>query len=188
MRAVHARQDAATKADSRTRGRAELTRPPRDHLLVIAPILRRGDAVPRIIDLDLIAPQGVTVRKDGEDYNLPGDPPTSVWLGIIHAYDTWVAATDNSDANEALSLFHDRMLALFQLEQPDLTELPFGPAGMFAVLAGFYGADMDEPATDPPGADEAATTKRTTSGLGGSQAKTARKTPTRSRSSRSSAR
>lgn len=141
--------------------------------------------MPRIIDLDKIAPQGVTVRKDGIEYQLPGDPPTSVWLGIVHAYDQWVAslAVEDADSNEALQTFHDRMLDLFALENPDLESLPFGPAGMFAVLAGFYGADVQEQ-EDPPGADEAASTKRTTNGRASSQAKP--RTTTRSRSSRSS--
>lgn len=138
--------------------------------------------MPRIIDLDLIAPQGVTVRKDGIEYQLPGDPPTSVWLGIVHAYDTWVVAI-GGEANDALEALHDRMLDLFALENPDLQSLPFGPAGMFAVMAGFYGVDEQEE-EDPPGADEAASTKRTTNGRANSAAKP--RTTTRSRSSRSS--
>ncbi len=139
--------------------------------------------MPRLIDLDVIAPVGVTVRKNGVDYKLPGDPPVSLWLAIIDAHDQWAAAPP-AESNESLALFHDRMLELFQIESPDLQELPFGPAGMFAVLAGFYGnaLDDDEAEPDPPGADEAASTTRTTNGRASSPAK--RKTTTRSRSSR----
>lgn len=118
--------------------------------------------MPRIIDLDKIAPVGVTVRKSGIDYQLPGDPPTVMWLGIIEAHDQWAAA-EGADSNEALALYHDRMLALFQIEQPDLRALPFGPSAMFAVLAGYYGSEIDE-AEDPPGADEADSTTKTTNG------------------------
>jgi hypothetical protein len=141
--------------------------------------------VPRIIDLDVIAPIGVTVRKNGTDYHLPGDPPVSLWLSIIDANDQWAACT-GPDANDALQLFHDRMLELFQLENPELEELPFGPAGMFAVLSGFYGNSLDEePEPGPPGADEAASMTKTTRGRASSPAKRApRKPATRSRSSR----
>jgi hypothetical protein len=140
--------------------------------------------LPRLIDLDVIAPLGVTVRKNSIDYKLPGDPPVSLWLAIIDAHDQWTVAT-GSDANDALQLFHDRMLELFQLETPDLDELPFGPAGMFAVLSGFYGNSLDEePAGDPQGADEAPSTTKTTSGRNGSPAKTKPPARTRSRSSR----
>jgi hypothetical protein len=139
--------------------------------------------VPRIIDLNLINPPGVTVKLEGEQYRLPGDPPVPVWLGIIEAHDAYVTATGD-DYAEALQLFHDRMLALFQIEQPDLDELPFGQARMFAVLAGFYGADV-EAEEDPPGADEAASTTRRTNGRASSPAKPRVKTTTRSRSSRS---
>jgi hypothetical protein len=138
--------------------------------------------VPRLIDLDLIAPRGVTVRKGGVDYPLPGDPPVSLWLAIIDAHDEYIASS-GAEQVEALQLFHDRMLELFQLENPDLTELPFGVGGMFTVLGGFYGAELDEP--DPPGADEAppASTTRTKRGRTSSAAKP-RTTATRSRSSR----
>lgn len=134
----------------------------------------------RIIDLDLIAPPGVTVRKDGIEYQLPGDPPIHVWLAVIDAYDQWAAA-DGNEANEALGCFHDRMLDLFQIENPDLEMLPFGPAGMFEVLSGFYGGvDEDEP--DPPRAEKAPSTTRTRNGRASSAAKP--RTTTRSRSSR----
>lgn len=139
--------------------------------------------MPRIIDLDVIAPAGVTVRKGGEDHKLPGDPPVSLWLGIIDAHDQWQVAAA-AESNEALALFHDRMLELFQLENPELDQLPFGPAGMFAVLAGFYGQDVDDEDTeDPPGADEAASTTKTSNGSASSTAKP-KPTTTRSRSSR----
>lgn len=119
--------------------------------------------MPRIIDLDLIAPLGVIVRKDGTDYKIPGDPPVSLWLSIVDANDQWAAAQSSAETNEALILFHDRMLELFRIENPDMDSLPFGPAGMFGVLAGFYGAEPDDE-PDPPGADEAASTTKTTSG------------------------
>ncbi len=146
--------------------------------------------MPRIIDLDLIAPVGVTVRKDGIDYNLPGDPPVSLWLAIIDAHDDYVAAT-GAEQVDALRLFHDRMLELFRMENPDLPELPFGVGGMFTVLSGFYGADLDEETEDPQGADEApaASTTKTTRGRPTSRATKAKSTTaTRSRSSRSSGR
>lgn len=140
--------------------------------------------MPRIIDLDLIAPPGVIVRIGGRDYKLPGDPPTALWLSIIDAHDQHIAA-QGAEHFATLRLFHDRMLALFALENPGLKELPFGPAGMISILIGFYGAPDDD-AVDPPGADEAASIQKTTSGHGGSPARKPRaKTTTASRSSRS---
>jgi len=137
--------------------------------------------LPRIIDLDLIAPEGVTIRKSGVEYRLPGDPPTALWLSIIAAHDAHIAAA-GAEHFQTLQVFHDRMLLLFKLEQPKLTALPFGPAGMISILIGFYGAPDDEAPEDPPGADEAASAKRTTTGRRASPAKP--KTATRSRSSR----
>lgn len=141
----------------------------------------------RIIDLDIIAPRGVTVRKrvNGRtvDYHLPGDPPVDMWLGIIDAHDEYLG-TSGAEQAEALRLFHDRMLDLFRVENPNLESLPFGVAGMFSVLTGFYGTDLDEEdAGDPPGADEAASTTTTKRGSASSAAKKKPATP-RSRSSR----
>ena len=142
--------------------------------------------MPRIIDLDVLTPVGPIVRKDGIDYKLPGDPPMELWLAIVDANHSFqaVSAMDGPEARDALQLFHDRLLELFQIEQPDLQELPFGLPGMWAVLAGFYGAslDDDEP-TDPPGADEAASTTRTTRGRASSPAKRTRTPAKRSASS-----
>lgn len=143
--------------------------------------------MPRIIDLDLIAPTPVVIRKTvgGRlvELPIPGDPPVELWLGIVDAHDRW-ASSDNADANDALQVYHDRMLALFRVETPDLERLPFGLDGMFAVLSGFYSVeDVDEP--DPPRAEEAST-KRTTRSPAGSRASKPRTTP--SRSSRSSGR
>lgn len=141
----------------------------------------------RIIDLDLIAPPGVIVRTHGVDYKLPGDPPTSLWLSIIDAHDQHIAS-EGSEHFNTLRVFHDRMLALFQIENPDLQALPFGPGGMISILIGFYGApDEDDLPADPPGAGEAASTTTTTNGHAASPAKRprARKTATASASSRS---
>lgn len=144
--------------------------------------------MPRIIDLDVIGPSNVTVRKDGIDYELPGDPPVDVWLSIIDAHDK----LNGSDMDTVREL-HDRMLALFRIHNPDLDALPFGVPGMFTIVASFYGTQLDDDdardaETDPPGADEAASTTKTSSGSASSAARK-RKTPTsRSRSSRSSAR
>ncbi len=140
----------------------------------------------RIIDLDIIAPEGVTIRKGGVDYPIPGDPPVEVWLGLVHAHDEYVTAGGTERA-DALQLFHDRMLDLFRIESPDLDSLPFGPAGMFSIVNGFYGADPDDEPEDPPGADEAPSTTKTKPGSASSAAKK-KTTPTRSRSSRSSVR
>jgi hypothetical protein len=141
----------------------------------------------RIIDLDIIAPEGVTIRKGGVDYPIPGDPPTELWLALIAAHDEYVTC-EGAERPEALRLFHDRMLAIFQLENPELEALPFGPAGMFSIINGFYGADPDEDdPEDPPEADEAPSTTTTKPGSASSAAKK-KTTASRSRSSRSSAR
>lgn len=133
----------------------------------------------RIIDLDLIGPPPLVIRKGGVEYRLPGDPPTDLWLALVAAQDAYQAAAPE-DIQEALQTYHDRMLDLFRIEQPDMETLPFGSAGMFAVLCGFYGGfDDDEP--DPPRAEEADSTTTTSNG---SATTAAAKRKTRSRSSR----
>lgn len=100
----------------------------------------------RIIDLDDLAPDDLTVRKGQQDYLLPGDPPLAMWLRVADAGDAFMAS-EGEDQRVALDGLSGRMLELFQIRQPDMTELPFGTFGMFRLLAGIYGTD---PEPDPP--------------------------------------
>lgn len=140
----------------------------------------------RIIDLDLITPPSVWVRKDGVEYELPGDPPVDVWLGVVQAFEDWQAAIGPA-TSDALRNFDARVLDLFRLRDPGLEALPFGPAGMYAVLSGFYGDDLgEEPEREqrPTRPARAGSTTKTKRGSATSAAK--RKTTTKpSRSSSS---
>ncbi len=133
----------------------------------------------RIIDLDLIAPTGVTIKKTINNvehrYDLPGDVPSLMWLGLSNSYDMVITAAEG-DRGDAVQDFHDRMLELFRLEN-DLDELPFSLTEMFQILRGFYDAE-DEP--DPPRPARRASATKTTRGRGNSAAATKPKTPSRS--------
>ncbi len=137
----------------------------------------------RIIDLDDLAPADLTVRKKGVEYVLPGDPPIDVWLRLVEAGDAFMAAPGD-EGREALETFRDRMLELFRIHQPELTELPFGVPGMYALLAGFYGTNA---APDPPQPRRrgggAASTTTTSNGSKRSPTKAKAKPKTASRSS-----
>lgn len=135
----------------------------------------------RIIDLDELAPEDLTVRKDGREYTLPGDPPIDVWLRLVEAGDTFMAAK-GEDSQKTLEVFRQRMLELFQIRQPTMTELPFGVPGMYALLAGFYGINAEPDPPKPRRNGGEASTKKTSNGRASSAAKKP-KTTTASRSS-----
>jgi hypothetical protein len=114
--------------------------------------------VPRIIDLDTVVPDDITVILHGQEYLLPGDVPVPDWLEISKA-------TDRIDTDPAAGQeLYDLVLELFRLRQPELESIPLGARQMMTLVFGLYDTDTPEEAEeegDPPRAEEAPAGKTT---------------------------
>lgn len=103
--------------------------------------------MPRIIDLDVVAPEDTIVVIGGEEYTLPGDIPVPHMLAIERAASEFFA--DDEDTTERLLALQAQVLKLFRIRQPDMDELPpLGLAGLIQFVQAIYGPPEDEP--DPP--------------------------------------
>jgi hypothetical protein len=109
--------------------------------------------VPRYIDLDDLVPTDITVRVRGEEYQLPGDVPVPEYLALTRLAGEIVDGSENPE--QAVVDLHDRLLALFQVHQPDLTELPVGPRALLPLVFRYLDAPAEEEAdtADPSPAD-----------------------------------
>lgn len=118
----------------------------------------------RIIDLDESLPENVGVRLGGVVYELPGDIPIPDYLAITKAADALDTAA-GEDALERLDDLYQRILALFQVHNPDLDKLPLGVASLVRLIQRLYGvedaADPQKPA-DKPAAGTRNTSRKTT--------------------------
>jgi len=91
----------------------------------------------RTINLDDLNDPPITATIRGQKYLIPADCPAPLWLAVQRVNQSDVASV------EALA---EQMLALFQVHQPDLSELPLGLVQMVRAFAAIYG----EPAPEKP--------------------------------------
>lgn len=126
----------------------------------------------RIINLDEVIPEGITVVMNGEDYALPGDIPVPMFLDMSNVMDK---LQSGEAAEEDLERLYDLALELFQSEDPSIESLPIGPKRLGALIVQLYAGDEEPtPKAEPKPKRRAAGT-----------ANSSRKKPTKSPSSRS---
>ncbi len=102
----------------------------------------------RIIDLDVLVPDDLAVRIDGELYKLPSDIPIPEYLRLSRTWDRVrelqdgeKTAEDAAEATELLEDLYEQILALLRSQQPDLEDLPIGPRRLGALIISIY-ADL----------------------------------------------
>lgn len=97
----------------------------------------------RIIDLDLVAPETIGVRIQGQVYAVPGDIPVPDYLAIAKLMDE-IGEGDGEESGRTLERLYEQVLDLFRICQPDLEDLPIGPQRLGALVVELY-ATVDEP-------------------------------------------
>ncbi len=78
-----------------------------------------------IIDLDSVLKPDIKVKLDGEEYKLPGDPPTEVLLSIVVLSEEMEKAVEADDSDRMLEIrgeLTDRVEDLFSMRQSDIPE------------------------------------------------------------------
>lgn len=109
------------------------------------------------VDLDALAPTPKRVRLGGKVWQLPGDMPMPLFMRT-QGYEARVAAGE--DEGQLLIELQAEILALFQVHQPKLTELPeIGLVQLLTALGQIYG-QLGE-ATPPNRAARRASTRTT---------------------------
>lgn len=96
---------------------------------------------PEIVDLDELVPDDIEFRYRDKSYLLPGDPPNEVVLALVKHYERMLSdvifdeegTSDDRTKDEieaeveaAIEATKAVLLGLFQLNDPELTEWPFG--------------------------------------------------------------
>jgi hypothetical protein len=126
-----------------------------------------------IIDLDRAVPERLSVRVEGEIFDLPGDIPIPDFIEIERLSASLTEpAEDGPSPTDLLEALNDKMLELFQIHQPDVEKLPLGPRRLGHLIPQLYAG-----AAESDGGDENRPPKGGTRSM--------RKPPKRSRSSRS---
>jgi hypothetical protein len=117
------------------------------------------------IDLDAVLKPPIKVQLDGQEYKLPGDPPTEILLTIVNLSERMEKATGEEDADAMLEIRSettDAVTDLFALGQE--VQEDFGATLVDSqiselvnkLFAHYYpglggGEDPDaDPPTDPP--------------------------------------
>lgn len=111
----------------------------------------------RIIDLDEIIPENLTLRYRAVDYDVPGDPPLEYVLALWEASRRAQEELTLDEQVETMQGVHDHLLRVFQVCNPSLLHLPFGAAGLVAVsnvLFGMYGLLSTDAEEETPALDE----------------------------------
>jgi hypothetical protein len=100
-----------------------------------------------IIDLDAAVPELLHVKCGGVIYDLPGDISIPDFLEIERLVKRLDGSTGEADeestGSDTLQALYDKVLALFQIEQPELEELPMGPRRLGALIPQLYTAAAD---------------------------------------------
>jgi hypothetical protein len=92
----------------------------------------------RIIDLDAVVPEDIEFNYRGDTFAIPGDIDVEQTFRIIRMFEEAQTAEEEGaslDVRERLNLIvRDELLALFQVRDPELIELPFGTIAYQHVL------------------------------------------------------
>jgi hypothetical protein len=110
----------------------------------------------------------IVVVLDDHELRVPGDIPIPRMIEIDRAMRATVDEnTSPGDQGDALMVLYELLLGLFQIRQPDLTELPVGPRGLLPLALAVLNPESfrEEAVPDPPAARRRAgtTTKSSTS-------------------------
>lgn len=106
-----------------------------------------------IVNLDELLPDDVVVKYQGVDYRLPGDVDTETVFKLMDQFKA-LTSIDGEDADTVfaemrtrVSDIHAELLALFQVRQPQLTELKLGlraTGALLKVILGRYGVQITD--------------------------------------------
>lgn len=81
-----------------------------------------------VINLDALIPDTTIVLPDGNEYPVPGDLPIPTTLRLGELADRLLAEDlDAASGDQVIRDLYAALLAVFQLRQPDLEEIPVGP-------------------------------------------------------------
>jgi hypothetical protein len=105
----------------------------------------RNDQRPvgNVYDLDDLIPKDIGLRFSGTEYRVPADLPIDTTYALFELFANMIEAQqeavagDGGNADRATTAVKDLeqyVLGLFQIRQPKLPELPFGVAGLLAVV------------------------------------------------------
>lgn len=139
------------------------------------------------IDFSALAPEDLTVvLPDGSEHQVPADIPIPIVARLVHGAEQ-LDQGDGEEFFDRAGALYDELLALFRVRQPDLASIEVGHQMLRPVIFGLLNPDaIGERQADPQRAEEAPSTKKTTSGRKSSLVKKAPKASA-SRSSTSSA-
>lgn len=104
----------------------------------------------KIIDLDALIAPPIKVKLGGKPYLLPADIPMELFLAV--------KAREEREGDEAdiVDAMKDQLIALFQVHQPAMKDLPpgIGMRQMFQIIPTIYRGedDADEPEGKPTSA------------------------------------
>lgn len=138
----------------------------------------RNDQRPvgNVYDLDDLIPKDIGMRFEGTEYRVPADLPIDTTYALFELFANMInaqgeaVAGDGGNADRATTAVKDLeqyVLGLFQIRQPKLAELPFGVAGLLAVvrliLIELGAISAETPEREAPERPLASTPKRATS-------------------------
>ena len=109
-----------------------------------------------IHDLDELVPEDITFRYRREEYTIPGDLRTGDTLELFALLQRLALAEAKgtpAELKRIIAQTEAALLPIFQVHQPQMEQLPFGAAGLGAVLRKvleLIGLLEVGPAVDPP--------------------------------------
>lgn len=155
--------------------------------------------MPEIVDIDELVPDDITFRYRKQEYKIPGDlrvVQTLELYALLRRLAAAEAKGTEAELKRIIGQAEAALLPIFQVHQPDMTELPFGAAGLGVVLRKVLQligllqeieqGDVPDPPVPGPVKKPASTRTRTKRGSTSSRKKpAAAKTAGRAGSSRS---
>lgn len=114
----------------------------------------------KIVDLDAAVPENLGVRCGGVVYDLPGDIPIPDYIEIERLVEALNDPEAEGSGQERLQELYARVLELFQIKQPDLTELPIGPRRLGVLVVSLY-SGAEEVEEERPTRASTPSTKKT---------------------------
>jgi hypothetical protein len=91
----------------------------------------------QIIDIDELVPDDISFKYRAKTYTIPGDLRTEQTLELYAMLKKLAETEARGDAGELdriIKKAEKALLPVFQVHQPDMTELPFGAVGLGVVL------------------------------------------------------